>query len=317
MAKVVTKSKLRPEIWPELQQQQSRHRKGLCLMLLGTLCFSAKAVFVKLAYGYNIDAVTLMTLRMGISLPFYIVIGFFVLRSHQLAKLTLPDHLKIISFGVAGYYLASLFDLMGLQYISAGFERLILFLYPTIVLLISAFFLKRTITKKEWCALVLGYFGILIVYINDAQFAGPDVTVGMLWVLGSAITFAIYIVGSGQMFSKIGTMGFTVYAMSAASVAILLHFSLTRPLASLNVGPELWGIAITIAIACTVIPTFLMAEGIKWLGAPKAALVGCVGPGFTALFAYVILGEIYTWVHFIGMLLVLSAVFMIGRKKKD
>ncbi len=294
-----------------------RESKGLLLMLLGTICFSAKAVLVKLAYGYDIDAVTLMTLRMGISLPFYIVIGFFVLRANQLSKLTGKDHIKIISFGVAGYYLASLFDLMGLQYISAGFERLILFLYPTVVLMISAFILKRKIQKMEWAALILGYFGIVIVYIHDAQFSGENITLGMLWVLGSAVTFAIYIVGSGQMFSKIGSMGFTVYAMSAASIAIVLHFLLTRPLENLNVVPELWAIAITIAIACTVIPTFLMAEGIKHLGAPKAALVGCVGPGFTALFAYFILGEIYTWVHFVGMLLVLSAVFIVGRNKKE
>lgn len=296
---------------------QSRQTRGLLLMLLGTICFSAKAVFVKLAYGYSIDAVTLMTLRMGISLPFYIVIGFFVLRARQLSQLTLLDHFKIVCFGVAGYYLASLFDLKGLQYISAGFERLILFLYPTIVLLISAFILKRRISKMEWIALVLGYLGIAIVYINDAQFAGEDVTLGMLWVLGSAVAFAIYIVGSGQMFEKMGSMGFTVYAMSAASIAIVIHFLLTRPLSDLNVVPELWVIALTIAIACTVIPTFLMAEGIKHLGAPKAALVGCVGPGFTALFAYLILGEIYTWVHFIGMALVLSAVFMVGRKKEE
>lgn len=286
-------------------------------MLLGTICFSAKAVLVKLAYGYGIDAVTLMTLRMGISLPFYVVIGFFVLRANQLVKLTANDHLKIIGFGVAGYYLASLFDLMGLQYISAGFERLILFLYPTIVLVISAFILKRRIQKMEWIALIFGYMGIVIVYVHDAQFSGENITLGMLWVLGSAVAFAIYIVGSGQMFSKIGSMGFTVYAMSAASFAILLHFLLTRPLENLNVAPELWMIATAIAIACTVIPTFLMAEGIKLLGAPKAALVGCVGPGFTALFAFLILGEIYTWVHFVGMLLVLSAVFMVGRNKKE
>ncbi|OUR92750.1 hypothetical protein A9Q81_15625 [Gammaproteobacteria bacterium 42_54_T18] len=286
-------------------------------MLLGTICFSAKAVLVKLAYGYGIDAVTLMTLRMGISLPFYVVIGFFVLRANQLAKLTANDHIKIIGFGVAGYYLASLFDLMGLQYISAGFERLILFLYPTIVLVISAFILKRRIQKMEWIALILGYLGIVIVYVHDAQFSGESITLGMLWVLGSAVAFAIYIVGSGQMFSKIGSMGFTVYAMSAASIAIVLHFLLTRPLENLNVAPELWVIATIIAIACTVIPTFLMAEGIKLLGAPKAALVGCVGPGFTALFAFFILGEIYTWVHFVGMLLVLSAVFMVGRNKKE
>lgn len=284
-------------------------------MLFGTIFFSIKAVLVKLAYGYHVDAVTLMTLRMGISLPFYIVIGFFVLKGHQLAKLTPQDHLKIISFGVAGYYLASLFDLMGLQYISAGFERLILFLYPTVVLLISAFFLKRKVSKVEWVALMIGYVGISIVYVNDTQFSGPDVTVGMLWVLGSAIAFAVYIVGSGQMFLKISTMGFTVYAMTAASLAILLHFSLTHSIDALDVVPEVWMIALTISIVCTVIPTFMIAEGIKWLGAPKAALVGCIGPGFTALFAYLILGEIYTWIHFVGMILVLSAVFLIGGKK--
>ncbi|PCJ36393.1 MAG: hypothetical protein COA99_13285 [Moraxellaceae bacterium] len=300
-----------------LNVQHSYQRSGLLMMLLGTICFSAKAIFVKLAYGYQIDAVTLMTLRMGISLPFYLVIGFFVLRGNAVSRLTLVDHLKIIGFGVAGYYLASLFDLTGLQYITAGFERLILFLYPTIVLLISALLLKRRILMREMIALVLGYLGILVVYLNDVQLSGDDVTIGMLWVLGSAVTFAIYIVGSGQMFSKISSMGFTVYAMSAASIAILVHFGLTRPIQNLQVVPELWTIATIIAVACTVIPTFLMAEGIKRIGAPKAALVGSVGPAFTAIFAYFILGEVYTWVHFIGMLLVLSAVLTIGRKKQE
>lgn len=289
--------------------------RGLVYILIGTLCFSAKAVLVKLAYRYPIDAVTLLTLRMGLSLPFYLVIGFFVFRNAQPKPLPLNDHLRVIGYGFAGYYLASLFDLMGLQYISAGLERLILYLYPTIVLLLSVVFFKRSIGKREWLALLVGYAGILIVYVQDATVLGDDALLGMFLIFLCAITFAIYIVGSGQMIPRMGAMSFTVYAMTIACLAIIVHFLLTRPVDLLWVQWELWVISAAIAVFCTVLPTFLMAWGIKLLGAPKAALVGTAGPVFTILLAYLVLGEPFTLVHAVGTVMVILAVSFIGKQK--
>lgn len=294
----------------------SPQRRGLVYILLGTLCFSAKAVLVKLAYQYPIDAVTLLTLRMGLSLPFYLVIGFFVFRNATPKPLPLADHLRVIGYGFAGYYLASLFDLMGLQYISAGLERLILYLYPTIVLLLSVVFFKRRIGKQELLALLVGYAGILVVYVKDATVLGDDALLGMFLIFLCAITFAIYIVGSGQMIPRMGAMAFTVYAMTIACLGIIVHFLLTRPLEMLWVQWQLWVISGSIAVFCTVVPTFLMAWGIKLLGAPKAALVGTAGPVFTILLAYLVLGEPFTWVHAIGTVMVIIAVSFIGRQKE-
>lgn len=293
----------------------SVQRRGLVFVLLGTLCFSAKAVLVKLAYQYPIDAVTLLTLRMGLSLPFYLVIGFFVFRSDRPVSMPMADHMRVIGYGFAGYYLASLFDLMGLQYISAGLERLILYLYPTIVLLLSVVFFKRRIGSQEWLALLIGYAGILIVYVKDATVLGDSALLGMFLIFLCAITFAIYIVGSGQMIPRLGAMRFTVYAMTIACLAIIVHFLLTRPVQLLWVQWQLWVISGSIAVFCTVLPTFLMAWGIKLLGAPRAALVGTAGPVFTILLAYFVLGETFTWVHAIGTLMVIIAVSFIGRQK--
>lgn len=290
------------------------HRRGLVYTLLGTVCFSAKAVLVKLAYQYPIDAVTLLTLRMGLSLPLYLLIGFFVFRNATPRQLTVSDHLRVIGYGFAGYYLASLFDLMGLQYISAGLERLILYLYPTMVLLLSVVFFKRAIGKLEWLAVLTGYAGIAVVYVNDASALGGDAMLGMGLILLCAITFAIYIVGSGQMIPRLGAMSFTVYAMTIACLAIIAHFVMTRPLSMLMVRWELWAISSAIAVFCTVLPTFLMAWGIKLLGAPKAALVGTAGPVFTIILAYFALGEPFTWMHALGTIMVIIAVSFIGKQ---
>lgn len=291
-------------------------QRGLIYILLGTICFSAKAVLVKLAYQYPIDAVTLLTLRMGLSLPFYLIIGLFVFRKTAPARLTLADHGRVIGYGFAGYYLASLFDLMGLQYISAGLERLILYLYPTLVLLLSAVFFKRSIGRREWLALLIGYAGIAVVYVQDASVLGDDAVLGMVLIFLCAIAFAIYIVGSGQMIPRLGAMSFTVYAMTIACLAIIGHFLLTRPLSLLWVRWELWAISASIAVFCTVVPTFLMAWGIKLLGAPKAALVGTAGPVFTIVLAYFVLGEAFTMVHAVGTVMVIIAVSFIGKQKK-
>ena len=288
---------------------------GLAAIVAGTFCFSAKAVFVKLAYQYQVDPVVLMTLRMGLSLPFYLFIGLFVLRGHKLAALTGCSHMGIIATGIAGYYFASLFDLMGLQYISAGFERLILYLYPTIVILMSAFLFKTAITKREVLSLLIGYTGIAIIFVKDISTgAGQGVVTGSLLVLASAVAFAVYILGSARFISKLGAMGFTVYAMTSASIAIFAHFLATRSPHDLDVPVEVWWIALAIALISTILPTFLMAWGIKHLGASRAALAGMGGPAFTGLLGYLILGESYTLIDIFGMVLVVISVSLVGKK---
>lgn len=288
--------------------------QGVILVALAALFFSAKAIFVKLAYQYSVDTVTLMTLRMAFSLPFYLVLGWLMTPSNQV-PLAGGDYVKVILVGVCGYYLASLFDLNGLQYISASFERLILYLYPTMVLLISAFIFRKKVTRKEMIALVSGYCGIAVIFLYDQSIEGDDIVFGTVQVMLSAFTFAIFIVGSGHLGPKVGAVRFTTIAMIAASFAIAVHFLLTQPISALRVETEVYWIAFAIALVSTVIPTYLMSAGINKIGANQGALVGALGPVCTMIMAYFVLGEVLTWVHLVGMLMVLASVASLTLKK--
>ena len=289
--------------------------QGVILVAMAAIFFSAKAIFVKMAYQYSVDTVTLMTLRMGFSLPFYLITGWLFANSNQ-TPLTQNDYFKVIAIGVCGYYLASLFDLNGLRYISASFERLILYLYPTMVLLISAVIFKKKILRKEKIALVVGYLGIAVIFLYDQSLQGDDILLGTINVLLSALAFAVFIVGSGQLGPRIGSVRFTTIAMVAASVVIGLHFLLTHPISALRVASEVYWIALAIAVISTVIPTYLMAAGINKIGANQGALVGAIGPVSTMVMAYFILGEVLTPIHIVGMVLVLVSVISISLKAK-
>lgn len=281
--------------------------QGIFLVASAALFFSAKAIFVKLAYQHSVDTVTLMTLRMAFSLPFYLLLGWLMTPSNQ-TPLTSGDYSKVVLIGICGYYLASLFDLKGLQYISASFERLILYLYPTMVLLISAFVFRKKVSRNEMIALIIGYCGIAVIFMYDQSIEGDDIVLGTIQVMLSAFTFAIFIVGSGHLGPKVGAVRFTTIAMVAASFAIAAHFFLTHPISALKVETEVYWIALAIAIVSTVIPTYLMSAGINKIGANQGALVGALGPVCTMIMAYFILGEVLTWVHFLGMLMVLASV---------
>jgi len=288
-------------------------------VLIGAIFFSTKAVFVKLAYQYEIDSVSLLTLRMAFSFPFFILIGFWSSRKKQGSDyvMTSQDWLLTILFGVLGYYVASLLDFLGLQYISASFERIILYLYPTLVLLMSFFLFKEKIKAIHLLALLLTYVGVGIAFYENLQLKlGNDIIKGSLLVFTAAIAYAIYLVGSGQLLPKRGTIRYNSISMSAACIGIFIHNGVVHGLDLFNFSAPIYYYGIALAMIGTVIPSFLMAEGIRVIGSSNASIIGSIGPISTIVLAYLLLGERLGWLQGIGTLFVIAGVLLITLQKQ-
>lgn len=290
------------------------------LVLIAALCFSAKAVLVKLAYRYEIDSISLLTLRMVFSLPFFLGIAIWAkqkaLRENRHIELSLRDWAAIFSFGLCGYYLASMLDFMGLFYITAGLERLILFLYPTMVLAINALFLKKPITRTQWIALALTYGGVSLALLDRSQLGlGSNVPLGTVLIFFSGLTYAIYLVGSGQYIAKVGSLRYTCLAMIAASIGIIVQHGIMYQWALWHFPAQIYTLSIIMAIFSTVLPTFLMSEAIRVIGSSNVAIIGSVGPVATIVMGYFLLGESFGMWQFLGTILVIIGVLRISLKK--
>lgn len=291
---------------------------GLVLVLLGALGFSAKSIIIKLVYevGDRIDALSLLALRMLFSLPFFLAAAWWSHRKTSRAQpLQSKQWLVVIALGLTGYYLASYLDFLGLQYISAGLERVILFLYPTFVVLLSAVLFKRVITLREIFALVLSYGGMLFVFFENFKVESSGLLLGSAMVLGSALVFACFTMGSGVMVKQIGSTRFTAYTMLIASAAILLHFALLQPRDIGHFSVEVYGLVLLMAIFSTVLPAFFMNAGIRRIGAGPASIISSSGPIGTLILAFLILGEAITPLQLTGTLLVLIGVYVVSRAK--
>jgi drug/metabolite transporter (DMT)-like permease len=282
------------------------------LVILAALGFSAKAILVKLAYRYSVDAVTLLALRMAFSLPFFLALALWDARRPAAVKASKRDGLALLGLGLLGYYLASLLDFLGLEYISAGLERLVLFLYPTLVLLISAAVSRRRVNGKEAAALALSYGGIALVVAREATLPAGEWLTGAALVFGSALAYAVYLVGSHGLIARFGATRFTAYGMSAACAACLAQFASTHPLSALQVAPPVYLLSLAMALFCTVLPSWLLAQGIQRVGARRAALIGSLGPVATLALAYLFLGEVMGWEQLLGSALVLIGVVAVS-----
>ena len=289
--------------------------KGIILVLLGAVCFSIKAIIIKLAYGVSIDPVTLLTLRMGFSLPFFLAVPFLYKRKNHEQRVNKSDWIKIILLGILGYYVASIFDFWGLQYISAGLERLILFVYPTIVVLLSAAFLKKPINRNIIFALLLTYFGVFVIFSDTNIHSQKNMVLGAMYIFVSAFTYAAYLVGSGSLIPKLGSVLFNAYSMIVSCIAVIIHFAIVQPTNLLELPFQFYCFGFAIAIISTVIPTFLIAEGINLIGAGKSSIVASVGPVITIFLGYWFLNEPFTLIEFIGTCFVLSGVLWISYRK--
>ncbi len=290
---------------------------GAVLMFVGAIFFSTKAIMVKLSYLHEVDAITVLTLRMLFSLPFYVVI--LILNRKKLleakANLTQKDWINVVIMGITGYYIASIFDFVGLQYVTAGLERLIVFIYPTIVVILSAIFLKKKIGRTEYIALALTYFGVFIVFFDKAVVAQNNVWLGSALIFVSAFTYAVYLIGTGQLTPKFGSVNFTALSMLVSTLVIFIHFLVVSKVNTLFVKKEVLWLCVNMAIFSTVIPSFMIAEGIRLLGSGKASIVASVGPVSTIVLAYYFLNESFGLIQFIGTILVLTGVLFVSLKK--
>ena len=297
---------------PAAAQANTGASIGVACAIAGSIAFSGKTIIVKLAYQHGVDVLTLLALRMLFALPFFLAMAWWA----GAASLTRREWLGVAALGFIGYYVGSYLDFAGLQYISAGMGRLILYLYPTIVVLMSALFLKQPIRKRHVMSLALSYSGIALVF-------NEEIKLGQQWglmllgaglVFASAVTYAIYLIAGSRYVLTMGSMRFTAYAATSASFFVIAHFMALRGPAQLAVPNEVYVLVLIMAIFTTVMPLWLMAEGLKRIGANQVALVGCIGPLSTMVFGQIFLGEPITLIQLAGAALVLAGVLIISLK---
>jgi drug/metabolite transporter (DMT)-like permease len=289
---------------------------GLLFALAGAVGFSFKAILVKLAYQYDVDAETLLALRMAFSLPFFLVMALVAGR-RATRRLDGRDWLWMAGLGFLGYYLASYLDFLGLQYISAALERLILFLYPTLVIVLSALFLGKPITGRALAALGLCYLGIALALGHDMKLAGEatQVLLGTLLVFGSALAYALYLMGNGEVVGRLGSLRVTAVATSFACVFCIAQFLLLRPLAALVQPWQVYGLGLAMALFSTVAPVWLVSEAIRRLGAGPVSLTGTLGPVITIFLGWLMLDEAIGAAQIAGAALVIVGVLVMARRR--
>lgn len=288
---------------------------GALYAFVAAVAFSGKAVLVKLAYVYSVDAVTLLALRMLFALPFFIVMAVWAARRESAVDITRRDWGVLALLGVLGYYLASLLDFLGLLYISASLERLVIFLYPTLVVVLSAVYFKRRITRHVGVALLLSYTGIALVFARDVNLGQKDIILGGALVFASILVYAIYLMGSGGIIARLGSARFTGYAMTISCAVVGVHFGAVNPVAALIQPMQVYGLALAMAIFSTVLPALLLSEGIRRIGVDKASVIGSIGPVATLVLAYLFLGESMSTIQMFGAVLVLTGVLFVSLQK--
>ena len=285
---------------------------GLALAAGGSIAFSAKAIIVKLAYRHGVDAVTLIMFRMLFALPLFLALAWWAGRGKP--PLTRRDLAVVCGLGFCGYYLASFLDFAGLQYISASLERLILYLNPTLVMLLGWVLFKRRVTRGQLAAFAVSYLGILVVFGAELRLEGRDVLLGSALVFGSALSYAVYLVYSGQEVQRLGSLRLTGLATSVACVLCIAQYLVLRPVGSaLDLPAAVWWLSVLNAVACTFAPVLMMMMAIERVGASVASQAGMVGPVFTILLGALLLGEPFTvWVA-AGTVLVMAGVAWLAR----
>ncbi|MEW4922534.1 DMT family transporter [Algibacter sp. 2305UL17-15] len=290
---------------------------GIGIGILGVVMFSSKAVMVKLAYNYDVDAISILLLRMLFSFPFYVVIAYLYQNKNKATKPNSKDYLWLVFFGFVGYYLASYFDFVGLTYIKASLERIILFLYPTLVLLLNKVFFKQKITKIQAAAIALTYLGIVIAFWDEVNISGKDTLIGGAFILLSALTYASYLVGSGWLIPKFGVMKFTANAMLISCFCVFIHYSIISATDVFSYSWEVYGLGFLIAVFATVIPSFLVSASIKMISSSNFAIVAGVGPISTIVLAAIFLGERLTLLQLFGALAVIIGILVVSLKKSN
>lgn len=294
----------------------SANTSGYLFALGSAALFAIRPVFVKLVYAEGTDPITLIGFRMLFSLPIYTLILLWLLRDPELKqRLTVKNVLQTSLVGWFGYYFASYLDLIGLQYVTAQLGRMVLYVYPTFVVIFGALLFRHKITSRTMMSLIITYLGVLLIFGHDLQAFGPDVIKGSLIILACAACFSFYLLFGKPLIEQIGSRLFTTIALISASIAILTHCSITQPLTSPNINQVGLFWTFIIAIFCTVIPSFFTTAAVARIGSDKTGIVATVGPGFTSIFAVSILSEAFTLYHIGGIAITIFGVWFLSREK--
>lgn len=290
----------------------------MILGLVGVIMFSLKAVLAKLIYAEGISAMPVLTLRMVFALPFYLLIlAIDQRRSIRILKVSREDIVRMLVFGLLGYYLASYFDFAGLQYIKAGLERVILFSYPTIVILFSWIFLKIRPNRNQIIAIFITYLGVITCFSGEFlnTDSGPAIIKGGTLIIMSAICYAGYLVGSEYLIPKFGIITFTSIAMIIASFAVIIHYIILYPIDIFTYSSRVYILSIIMALFSTVLPSYLISASIKEIGANTFGIIASSGPVSTIILAYIFLGEVFGIIQILGSLIVIAGIIWISRSK--
>lgn len=291
---------------------------GFVITFIGAILFSTKAIAVKVAFMHtSMNGLTLLTLRLLFSLPFYIVAAWIAATKKNTNTLTNRQWLYIILLGLFGYYLSSLFDFIGLQYISAGLERLILFLYPSFAVLINAWVFKQRVSRIQKIALLLTYAGIILAYIGELNIysGNGNFIFGSMLIFLCAVTYAIYIAGSGKMIPEVGASRFTAYAMLSATAGVFIHYAIQEKVQIFDLSSMHWAYGVYLAIFATVLPSFMLSYGMKQIGTNNVAIISAIGPVSTIIQAHFILDEPLFTEQLVGTALVISGILLTARKQ--
>ena len=285
---------------------------GLALAITGAITFSAKAIIVKLAYRYGADAVTMLMLRMLFALPIFVLMAWWASRGK--AALSLRAWLGVIGLGFCGYFLSSSLDFAGLQYVSASLERLILYLNPTLVMLLGWLLYRKKVARLQVGGMALSYCGVVVVFGQEVQLAGGQTAIGSALILASAVSYAVYMVYSGQLVKRLGALRLVGLATSVACGFALLQYALLRPLGAIAaIAPEVVWLSVLNATLCTALPVLLVMMAIERIGPALSAQSGMVGPLATIMMGVLILGEPFTaWIA-VGTVLVIAGIFEVSR----
>lgn len=292
---------------------------GFVFAALGAVLFSAKAIVTKLTYRYGVDALTIIGFRMMLSLPFFAVVAWIQARRASqglIPRLSGKERLQLVFLGFIGYYLSSYLDFLGLQYISAGLERLILFLTPTFVLLISALYFKRSVSRRQWLALGVSYLGVVFVFIQDLSFGGSAVMLGSAFVLGSALSYSCYLMASGELIKRIGPTRLVAYAMSVSAVISMGHFFIVYGWGGLQQVQQVYTLSLVHAVLNTVFPTFMIMWSVARIGAPMTSQLGLLGPVSVLFLAAWILNEPITLLQIVGTVITLTGALVLTKGRK-
>lgn len=290
---------------------------GMGLILVSALCFAFKAIFIKLMYQYAVPTLSVLFLRLILALPFYVLILAFSIHRQKKSVLTTNTILAIGMMGFLGFYISSFLDFSGLQYIPAGLERIILFSNPTIVLILSYFFLKKKISMYQVAAILCCYVGMGITFLGQPLgIFSNEYLLGGLLVFGAAFSYALYLIGAEVLLRRVPVFIFTSMTMIFSTFFVLIHFGMVEEFgALLRYDKQVYIYAFLMATISTVVPTLMVSEGIKRIGSANSSIISGMSPIFTIILAAIILDEILTAIQYVGALLVVMSVVILSRNK--